>query len=155
MPHRPGMLRLRPIRTKADGRYLVAVVDDEDSVRCALARLLRVADFQVETFSSGAEFLESLARRSPDCVVLDLRMPRLSGFEVQRAIRESGARTPVVLVTADDSTESRERAFEEGAGAWLRKPVDDALLLEAIHAAIQPAPTCIPPVACGEKIRDR
>ncbi|MBC5783826.1 response regulator [Ramlibacter sp. USB13] len=116
---------------------LVAVVDDEESVRRALGRLIRSAGFGVETFASGVEFMQSLQRHQPDCVVLDLRMPMVSGLEVQSAMVRSGTRVPVIIITGDDSPQTRERTLRQGARAYLRKPVDDAMLIEAIQGAIQ------------------
>lgn len=116
---------------------LVAVVDDEESVRRALGRLIRSAGFGVEMYASGVEFMQSLQRHRPDCVVLDLRMPMISGFDVQAALTRSGTGLPVVIITGDDSPGSRERTLRQGACAYLRKPVDDAMLLDAIHSAIQ------------------
>jgi FixJ family two-component response regulator len=116
---------------------LVAVVDDEESVRKALGRLIRSAGYAVEMFGSGAEFMQSLKRTRPDCVVMDLRMPVLSGFELQAALQRSGVTVPVVIITGDDSPESRDRALRGGARAFLRKPVDDALLIEAIQNAVR------------------
>jgi FixJ family two-component response regulator len=118
---------------------LVAVVDDEESVRRALGRLIRSAGFGVETYGSGVEFMQSLQRNRPHCVVLDLRMPAVSGFDVQNALVRSGTGVPVIVITGDDSPESRERTLRSGARAYLRKPVDDAMLIEAIHSAIQGA----------------
>jgi FixJ family two-component response regulator len=116
---------------------LVAVVDDEESVRKALGRLIRSAGYGVEMFGSGVEFMQSLKRMRPDCVVMDLRMPVLSGFELQAALQRSGVTVPVVIITGDDSPESRDRALRGGARAFLRKPVDDALLIEAIQNAVR------------------
>ena len=118
----------------------IAVVDDEESVRKALSRLLRAAGFSVEIFASGSEFLSSVQQRQPHCVVLDLRMPHVSGFDVQRALKQAGARVPVVIITGDDSPESRAHALAQGAKAYLRKPVDDAMLIEAIQTAIRSSP---------------
>jgi len=118
---------------------LIAVVDDEESVRKALGRLIRSAGFSVETYGSAVDFMHSLNRHRPDCVVLDLRMPVVSGMEVQSAIVRSGAGVPVVIITGDDSPESRERTLRQGARAYLRKPVDDTALLEAIQGAIASA----------------
>jgi FixJ family two-component response regulator len=118
------------------GTALIAVVDDEESVRKALGRLLRAAGFDVETFSAGAEFLRWVERHRPHCVVLDLRMPQVSGFDVQRALVQAGANLPVVIITGDDFPEGRARALEHGAKAYLRKPVDEATLLDAIRRAI-------------------
>ena len=121
---------------------LVAIVDDEESVRRALGRLLRSAGFDVQTYASGPEFLHSLARSVPQCVVLDLRMPRMTGFDVQAALAEARSSVPVVIITGDDSTDSRERTLGRGAIAYLRKPVDEEMLLDAIQNAITPHPEC-------------
>ena len=117
-------------------RPLIAVVDDEEPVRIALRRLLRSADLDVETFPSGAEFLDSLKSHLPDCVVLDLHMPRVNGFAVQARLAEEGIRLPVVVITGHDPDETRDRALAGGVSAYLRKPVDDETLLEAITNAI-------------------
>ena len=115
---------------------LVAVVDDEESVRRALGRLVRSAGFDVETFSSGIDFLRAVGQRRPSCVVLDLRMPHVNGFDVQHTLKEMDSGLPVVIITGDDSPESRSRALKQGAKAYLRKPVDDAMLVDAIQTAI-------------------
>lgn len=115
---------------------LIAVVDDEESVCKALQRLIRSAGFAVETFPSGAEFLQSVQDHEPACVVLDLHMPKVNGFEVQVQLARSGAHVPVVVMTGHDTPEARARAIGQGAKAYLRKPVDDMMLLDAINAAI-------------------
>jgi FixJ family two-component response regulator len=115
---------------------LIAVVDDEDPVRRALKRLFCSAGLNVETFASGAAFLNSLPQGVPDCVVLDLHMARLNGFEVQARLAHAGIRVPVVVITGHDTPESRQRVMDAGASAYLRKPVDDQALLDAVSAAI-------------------
>ncbi len=115
---------------------LIAVVDDEQSVRKALERLLRSAGFAAATFGSGSEFLEAVCARRPDCVVLDLHMPQMDGFEVQAALAERDIRVPVIVVTGHDTWQNRERALELGAQAYLHKPVDDSVLLNAIQSAV-------------------
>jgi len=117
-------------------RSLIAIVDDEEPIRKAWRRLLRSAGLEVDAFPNGAEFLESLAIRRPDCVVLDLHMPLISGFEVQARIMESGVPVPVVIVTGHDSDETRERALAGQPVAYLRKPVDEQVLLDAIELAL-------------------
>jgi len=117
-------------------RPLIAVVDDEEPVRIALRRLLRSAGLDVETFPSGVEFLESLLTRRPDCVLLDLHMPLMNGFEVQARLAESSAPVPVVIITGHDSTETRDRALAGRPVAYLRKPVNDQTLLDAIELAL-------------------
>lgn len=115
---------------------LIAVVDDEESVRKALQRLVRSAGFAVETFPSGAEFLASMEGHRPDCLVLDLHMPQVNGFEVQARLNLAGAQVPVVVITGHDTPEARTRTMEQGAKAYLRKPVDEMMLLAAINDAL-------------------
>jgi FixJ family two-component response regulator len=115
---------------------LIAIVDDEEAVRKALMRLMRSAGLEAAMYSSGAEFLESLGTRRPDCVVLDLHMPGMSGFEVQARLAEDSEKLPVIIITAHDSPEARERALAAHARAYLRKPLDDQALLDAIAAAV-------------------
>jgi len=124
---------------KANDATLLAVVDDDADVRMALMRLVSSAGFAVETFATGAEFMRSVDDHEPDCVVLDLHMPGMSGFDVQGALAVAHAAVPVVVVTVHDTPESRTRALRLGARAYLCKPVDDEALLAAIFAAIDPA----------------
>jgi two-component system response regulator FixJ len=121
--------------TKTD--LLIAVVDDEEPVRTALMRLMRSAGLSVETFGSGPEFLESLETRLPDCVVLDLHMPHMDGFNVQAHLGRKCAALPVIIVTGHDFPKARERAMAGGVSAFLRKPVQDRTLLDAISAATE------------------
>ena len=118
---------------------LIAVVDDEEPVRKALMRLMRSAGLSAQTFGSGTEFLESLETRLPDCVVLDLHMPHMDGFSVQAHLARKCAALPVIIVTGHDFPEAQERAMAGGASAFLRKPVLDRTLLDAISAATSSA----------------
>lgn len=118
---------------------LIAVVDDEEPVRKALMRLMRSAGLNVETFASGAEFLKSLDTRLPDCVVLDLHMPHMNGFDVQAHLARKYAALPVIIVTGHDLPNARECAMAGGASAFLRKPVHDRTLFGAISAATSSA----------------
>jgi FixJ family two-component response regulator len=114
----------------------VAIVDDEECVRRALARLIRSAGMDAEVFSSGEEFLAKFSLVNPDCVVLDLHMPGLSGFEVQARLWTSRLRLPVIALTGHDTPEAEERVTSAGAAAYLRKPVDKQTLLEAIFGSV-------------------
>ena len=120
----------------SDAVALLAVVDDDADVRVALRRLLSSAGFAVETFASGAEFLLSIEDHTPDCLMLDLHMPEMSGFEVQAALARTHASVPVIVITGHDTPESRSRVVQLGARAYLCKPVNDDVLLDAIGAAI-------------------
>jgi FixJ family two-component response regulator len=115
---------------------LIAVVDDDPYVLRALERLFRSAGFRVETFASGAAFLRSADEHEPSCVVLDLHMPVLDGFEVQDDLVRSHPRVPVVVMTGHDTPESRSRALGGGARSYLCKPVDDQVLLTSVREAM-------------------
>ena len=114
----------------------IAVVDDEEPVRKALKRLLRAAGLEAEGYANGAAFIEGAAARRPDCVLLDLHMPRMSGQQLLALIRELPGHPPVVVITAHDTPETRAQCLAAGAAAYLRKPLDDRLLLNAISAAL-------------------
>jgi FixJ family two-component response regulator len=115
----------------------IAVVDDEAPVRKALQRLLRSFGMQVHVFPSGREFLDAIETLAIDCVVLDLHMPGVNGFEVQSAIATSGKKLPVVVVTGHDTPETRARVLTAGAAAYLLKPIDEQVLLGAIALAMR------------------
>ena len=117
-------------------RLQISVIDDEETVRKALERLLRSAGMDVDTFPSGKEFIDALPSLQTDCVVLDLHMPGINGFEVLAHLSQSGKRLPVIVVTGHDTLEARARAQGGGVAAYLLKPVDDCMLLETIAAAV-------------------
>ena len=104
-------------------------------MRIAIRRLLRSADLDAEAFSSGAEFFESLKACQPDCLILDLHMPRLDGFAVLARLAAAGIRLPIIVITGHDAAETRERALAGEVSAYLLKPVDDQALLAAITTA--------------------
>jgi FixJ family two-component response regulator len=114
----------------------VAVVDDEEPVRKALRRLLRAAGLQADSYASGQEFLDAAAQRQPDCVVLDLHMPGMSGLQALRKLQAAGRALPIVIISAHDEPATREQCLAAGATAFLRKPLDERLLLNAISAAL-------------------
>ena len=114
----------------------VAVVDDEVAVRTALGRLLRLADYDVIAFASGEEFLAALDTRRPDCVVLDLHMPGLSGLEVQTQMRARYIDLPAVFITASDDPALIEAVRQGGGVRLLHKPFPNNDLIEALSAAL-------------------
>jgi FixJ family two-component response regulator len=119
----------------AESSPFVAIVDDEEPIRKALKRLMRAANVEAEAFASGADFLASLAGRRPDCVILDLHMPGMSGLHVLQRLQQSGAPLPAIVITAYDEPETRTHCLAAGAAAYLRKPLDDRLLLDAVASA--------------------
>jgi len=117
----------------------VAVVDDEQPVRRALQRLLRASGFDVRLFATGADFMAHM--EGVDCVILDLHLPGMSGFEVQEALAARGADVPVVVLTGNDTPANRARSLANGARAYLSKPVDDETLLHALRTLSSPTAT--------------
>jgi FixJ family two-component response regulator len=103
---------------------LVFVVEDDRSMRVAVERLLRSAGFEVESFSSAREFLERAPAGSASCLVLDLRMPELTGLDLQQALRESGREIPIVFLTGHGDVPTTARAMKSGAEDFLEKPPD-------------------------------
>ena len=118
-------------------RPLLAVVDDEESVRRALARMLSASQFEVDVFASGQEFLDSLRARLPDCVILDYQMPGLTGRDVQRQLALTKTRLPIIVVTAHDQPALREQCLADGAVAYLSKPLQRERLVGLINDAIR------------------
>lgn len=94
------------------------------------------AGFRAQSFAGGSAFLSSLAGERPDCVILDLHMPEMNGFEVQRELRSSPKPPPVVVITGHHTAEARDRALDAGAIDYLRKPVDDEALLGVVSRAL-------------------
>jgi FixJ family two-component response regulator len=120
----------------ARSRLFMAVIDDDASVRKALARLLRASGYEVEAFASGTEFLESIDKGIPDCLVLDMHMPSVTGLDVQAALLARDVHVPIIFITAYDDQGLRDRAMEQGAVAFLRKPLTEQSLLAVIETAV-------------------
>lgn len=120
-------------------RHRIAVIDDDHSVRKALQRLLRSVNLDADAYGSGREFLDALDDARPDCLVLDLQMPEMNGLELQQHLAETGIRLPVVVITGHDEPGMRAQCMAAGASTYLRKPLDDQVLLEAIKRAIAAA----------------
>jgi len=119
--------------------HLVAVVDDDASVRRALQRLLQSAEFRVIAYSSAAEFLATGVSSVPDCVILDIHLGGMSGLELLSQLRGSGYSLPVLIITAHDDPQTRVAAAQAGCTAYLRKPLDAKVLLEEVAAAMKRA----------------
>lgn len=115
---------------------MICVIDDDASLLRALQRLLVAGGFSVETFGSAEDFLVSEHRSAADCLVLDVHLGGLGGFELQERLVAAGRRIPIVFITAYDDAVTRERARRAGAVDYLRKPFDDESLIGAINRAI-------------------
>ena len=115
----------------------VYVVEDDTSLRTAVRRLLRSAQYRVLTYASAEEFYRSDFKTSPGCLILDIRLPGISGFELQAQLLDSGIRMPVIFMTGQDRAGMEEYAMQLGASAYLRKPVDEETLLGAIRIAMK------------------
>ncbi len=115
---------------------LVAVVDDDISVRKAIQRLLKSDGKAVEVYPSGEAFLESLATQRPDCVVLDLHLSGITGFDVLSRMKETGVSIPIIIITGNDSPEIQKQAKAAGVATYLRKPFNDESLLTAVTGAM-------------------
>jgi len=115
---------------------IVIVVDDDPSVCRSTVRLIQSAGYKVKAFTSGHEFLKQPPPEEPACLVLDLRMPGLSGIDVQRGLIESEIRIPIIFITAHGDIPTTVRAMKAGAVEFLTKPFRSRDLLEAVHSAI-------------------
>lgn len=135
-PH-PDTLRNIRIRAMAKPQISVAVVDDDESVRKALCRLLHSAGIESEAFAGGEPFIQSLVRRTPDCVLLDVRMPDMDGEEVLERLDSMKCHIPVIVVTAHDEEAARCLVRFPNTVRVLPKPVDDRTLVGGIRSAVQ------------------
>jgi two-component system, LuxR family, response regulator FixJ len=116
---------------------MIFIIDDDHSMQRAFLLLLQAAGFDARAFSSAQEFLNYSPVSDDDCIILDLRMPVMNGFDLMKKLISKGIRTPVICVTAFDDAKSREQARELRAAAYFTKPVDDQALIDAINWAIQ------------------
>jgi two-component system response regulator FixJ len=130
---------------------IVYVVDDDPSVRRAMGRLLRLEGYRVQTFASGAEFLRMPDCDEPACVVLDVRMPGLSGFELLECLSTRRHALPVILITGHGEVPMATRATKIGCIGFLAKPFEDVALLAALQDAfgqhVVTPPPRLPPLS--------
>jgi FixJ family two-component response regulator len=117
-------------------RPLVAVVDDDESVRESLPDLLREFGFDARVFSSAGGFLVSDSLGQTKCLVLDIAMPGMTGFDLQQELKVRGQNIPIIFITAREDDTVRKRALERGAVGFLLKPFSDTALLRAINTAL-------------------
>jgi FixJ family two-component response regulator len=116
---------------------LVSIVDDDESVRGTLHELLRSAGFSSRAFESAEAFLESGHQRETCCLITDIRMPGMSGLELQARLNAEHCRIPTIFITAHGDEEMRFQALRAGAVEFLSKPFDDDVLVESVQAALE------------------
>lgn len=115
----------------------IFVIDDDEFVLKALKGLIESAGFKVDTFSSAADFLARGDPGKADCLVLDVVMPGISGLELHEYLKDSGAKVPIIFISAFDTENIREGVRRSNAIAFLQKPFDDVALLDAIDLALK------------------
>jgi FixJ family two-component response regulator len=113
----------------------IAVVDDDPSVLKALTRLLRTRSFGAKTYGSALEFLATLPGETPDCLIVDLQMPGMSGLELHQYLTSRGIEIPTIIITAHDEGDVRQRCQLAGTAGYLLKPIEVTALLDAISQA--------------------
>jgi FixJ family two-component response regulator len=118
------------------GPATIAVIDDDESVRTALRRLLRSFGLLVETFATAEEFLHQSSQLAADCLILDVHLPGLNGLELQQFLRAAGQHVPIVFITAYGDGQERELALRGGATAFLTKPFEEDILRKALECAV-------------------
>jgi FixJ family two-component response regulator len=115
---------------------VISVVDDDESIREATKTLLRSAGYSVGTFASAEHFLDSGALRETECLILDVRMPGMSGLDLQRRLKSSESAVPVIFITAHDDNANRRQAIDAGAVDFFGKPFEAAALVDAVRTAL-------------------
>jgi FixJ family two-component response regulator len=118
------------------GAASVAIVDDEESIRRSLLRLFRLTDLDATAYESAQAFLDALPTARPDCVVLDLKMPGMSGIDLLKRLANFDNPPPVIVVTADSIDRSRDECLSLGSKCWLQKPVDSKTLIDSVRDVI-------------------
>ena len=128
---------MRGVNRKLPGVPLISIVDDDDSLRNSLDNLIRSVGFQAQGFSSAEAFLSSNQAHDTACLILDMRLPGISGLELQRQIVAANWRIPIIFITSHADGDAQARALEAGAVDYLYKPFREEQLLNAIDAAIK------------------
>jgi FixJ family two-component response regulator len=120
-----------------ESNAIVYVVDDDPSMRRSLDSLLRSVGHEVRLYSSAPEFMQASRPDAPGCLVLDVRLPGMSGLAFQEELAKSGVALPIIFITGHGDVPMSVRAMKAGAAEFLTKPFDDQVLLDAVHAALE------------------
>jgi FixJ family two-component response regulator len=126
----------QPKGKMSENRQIICIIDDDDSIRRALQRLIRSAGWDAEMFATAEDFLESAKLRKPACLILDVHLPGLSGLQLQARLHAEDRNVPVVFISAYADEHMREAALRGGAVAFLEKPFEDQPLLDAVRCAL-------------------
>lgn len=116
---------------------LIAVVDDDELVRVALQRLLKTSGFAVASFASAEDFLKSSQLREVECLIADIRMPGMSGLDLQATLQAENSAIPIIFITAHGDEKMRLQAMRAGAVGFLAKPFDSGILLDRVRSALE------------------
>jgi len=130
-----------------DQTKLIAIIDDNDSMQDSLCDLVESGGFEAKCFGSAKAFLESDLPLRAACLIVDIRMPKMSGLELQTKLKQEGCDIPIVFISAYDNGEIRTQAMKEGAVGFLAKPFDHRLLLKMLRRTLDPK-TCGVGSAC-------
>src|SRR6266850_3486604 len=120
-----------------NSKKMIAIVDDDDSIRSALQGVLESAELPAQSFASAEEFLKSGQRHQIACLIADIRMPGMSGLELQAHLNAERCRIPIIFLTAHGDEKMRMQALRAGAVEFMAKPFDDEALLESVRAALE------------------
>jgi FixJ family two-component response regulator len=115
---------------------VIAIVDDEELVRTSLQRLLKMAGYTAAAFTSAEEFLRSGRLQDVHCLIADIRMPGMSGLDLQSELNAANYQIPIIFITAHGDEKMRIRAMRDGAVAFLAKPFDNTVLLDRVRACL-------------------
>jgi len=116
---------------------LIAIIDDEESMQDSLQDLIEAAGHEARSFGCAEEFLESGLHRKAACLIVDIRMPKMSGLELQARLKEEECNVPIIFITAHGDARMRVQAMRAGAVEFLAKPFDHQLLLKRVRAALE------------------
>ena len=125
--------------TSTESKVLISVVDDDESMRKTVSRIVRSGGLEAVTYGSAEEFLERDGPNLSACLILDFNLPGISGVDLQERLNRSGSRIPIIFISADADEPTRERALRAGAVGFLSKPFSVSALLDAVRSTLHAA----------------
>ena len=137
LPHNQNISGMHVLAQQTEKALTVYIVDDDESVRTALSRLMRSAGIENRAYESPERFLEQVRNEGHACILVDMTMPRMNGMDLIVRLKEKGIAFPVIALSARDDDEIRQTAMKLGVRFFLRKPVDDQALIDAINWVVK------------------